>query len=344
MNAQAEVQPTLAHNNTVIAVQNLLRLLNAPVTRREVSGALQSRPGFPILSISDISETLEEWNIETYTCKVKPEMLAQLTFPALAHLTTDDGYFVVITGFADDRVTYFDPCTGQQDESLCAFNEKWQGVLMLASVEDASPDVDGEKRRYEEEAEVKNYVQSIKTLDGFLTDEECLYIIAYADSKAKFDRSRVQDGDKIKRVISPNRTSYSAYLQEREDAVFDGIFDKVSRYLNTPKENIENLQCVRYGPGEEFKPHYDSNSDNGRLYTVLVYLNDGFAGGETYFPFINLKITPKKGTALIFKDLEENLELISYSLHAGLPVAEGLKYACNIWVRNKPFARMASTI
>ena len=49
----------------------------------------------------------------------------------------------------------------------------------------------------------------------------------------------------------------------------------------------EDLQVVHYGPGQQFKCHHDSAACEGaskRDVTLLVYLNDVPAGGETAFP------------------------------------------------------------
>jgi prolyl 4-hydroxylase len=69
------------------------------------------------------------------------------------------------------------------------------------------------------------------------------------------------------------------------------------------------------------------------VHTILVYLNTGFTFGETYFPEIDVKITPKIGRAIHFLNRDSNNNPIRYSVHAGLPVRTGIKYACNIWVR-----------
>jgi hypothetical protein len=47
----------------------------------------------------------------------------------------------------------------------------------------------------------------------------------------------------------------------------------------------------------------------------MIYLNDGFKGGETKFN--NVVVAPKKGSALIF---------YHYLEHEGSEVIEGIKY------------------
>ena len=59
------------------------------------------------------------------------------------------------------------------------------------------------------------------------------------------------------------------------------------------------LQLVKYERGQEYQAHYDGRMlPNGKLEargTFLVYLNDEFEGGETYFPNINVKVGGEEG-------------------------------------------------
>lgn len=56
-------------------------------------------------------------------------------------------------------------------------------------------------------------------------------------------------------------------------------------------ENGEDIQVLRYEPGQKYDPHYDYfvdkvNAARGghRVATVLMYLTDVEKGGETVFP------------------------------------------------------------
>lgn len=78
------------------------------------------------------------------------------------------------------------------------------------------------------------------------------------------------------------------------------------------------LRFYKYGPGQRFKMHKDGAwQENGfwsRL-TLLVYLNDGVAGGDTDFQ--TFKITPQAGTLVLFKHK---------TWHEGTEVISGTKY------------------
>ncbi len=83
----------------------------------------------------------------------------------------------------------------------------------------------------------------------------------------------------------------------------------------------ERLRCYRYGPGQYFAPHVDGafrrDQHEGSELTLLVYLNDGFAGGGTWFCDEEHTVQPKAGRALLF---------FHGMRHAGNTVTEGVKY------------------
>jgi predicted 2-oxoglutarate/Fe(II)-dependent dioxygenase YbiX len=84
----------------------------------------------------------------------------------------------------------------------------------------------------------------------------------------------------------------------------------------------ERFRCYRYDPGQRFAPHYDGafvRGDHERsLLTLIVYLNDDCGGGVTAFHDFDIKVTPRKGMALLFQHL---------LLHEGCVVTRGVKYA-----------------
>jgi predicted 2-oxoglutarate/Fe(II)-dependent dioxygenase YbiX len=87
----------------------------------------------------------------------------------------------------------------------------------------------------------------------------------------------------------------------------------------------ERFRFYRYDVGQKFAPHYDGHfqrddGDRSEL-TVLFYLNDDFAGGETKFytddRTLRHTIRPERGMALVFAHLQ---------LHEGASVTSGRKY------------------
>ena len=206
-------------------------------------------------------------------------------------------------------------------------------------------------------------------IDNVLTNEECDYIIN--DAKDKLSESTVMSIDKNGKYIDVKdtvRTSNHTFL---ENNLHKNIIEKAEKLINKYSQvnvsykQFEQIQVVRYKPTQEYKEHFDichpqqayedqlktckedfKKFNSVRYATIIFYLNDGFNGGETYFPNINKKIIPKKGKALIFfnctynKDTHQTglCDIIDNSKHAGLPVVEGKtdeKWIANIWIRTK---------
>ena len=70
----------------------------------------------------------------------------------------------------------------------------------------------------------------------------------------------------------------------------------------------------KYEIGEKFLEHFDwfnpesdpSYLTGQRIWTSMVYLNDDFEGGNTRFINLDINIKPKKGTAIIWANIDEN--------------------------------------
>lgn len=173
-------------------------------------------------------------------------------------------------------------------------------------------------------------------IDNFLTDDECNYFIEKYDKYMA--RSRVIENGIIKEMQA--RTS-STYFMPNSDEFVNKLRQKAADYLKISTKQIEPLQLLRYKYGEKYSYHNDylsgDNITNQRVHTILVYLNDltKEEGGATSFYHHNLKIQPKKCTAVWFRNMTEDGKLETKSLHAGEPILkeETVKYAINIWTR-----------
>ena len=102
--------------------------------------------------------------------------------------------------------------------------------------------------------------------------------------------------------------------------------------------------CGRYVDGQRYEPHFDygeacdfeENIANGhRHVTMLVYLNTVPEAHEgwTTFPKLNLRVSPRAGSAVVFNDCLPNGEEDPRTLHGGFPPANHTKIAINIWIR-----------
>jgi hypothetical protein len=116
-----------------------------------------------------------------------------------------------------------------------------------------------------------------------------------------------------------------------------------------PVGHLEASSVLHYQPGQEFRPHYDFGdpvepgyakqvADHGqRILTFLIYLNDGYEGGETDFPLVSWRHKGRKGDAILFYNVLESGQPDRRMLHAGLPPLTGEKWLFSQWVRSRSF-------
>jgi prolyl 4-hydroxylase len=181
------------------------------------------------------------------------------------------------------------------------------------------------------------YEEPCKIMEGFLEPAKCLYLIDTYKDKCK--RSTVVDAAG-KDVVDAARTS-STYFMPNDDPVIVELRRKAAAMAGVPESHVEGLQLVRYAKGEQYKFHYDyfdAIRHNQREHTFLVYLNDLELdeGGSTIFKTYGIKVYPRQGRCVWFRDMI-NGQLNEKSLHSGEQVlSDKVKYAVNIWIREKP--------
>lgn len=185
-------------------------------------------------------------------------------------------------------------------------------------------------------------------IDDFVSPEECAHILELAEGRIQRAKvSRLGDN-----VISERRTGSVCWVKHDETPMVAGVVGRVGELVGIPVNHAESLQVIHYGPAQEYQAHYDAwdiMSQKGqektrvggnRAVTALIYLNDVEAGGGTGFPKLELEVDPKPGRLCIFHDLiPGRSNRHRDSLHGGLPVVAGEKWACNLWFRERPYQK-----
>lgn len=190
----------------------------------------------------------------------------------------------------------------------------------------------------------------ILTARALMSNIECERIIARA--KPHLRRAGVYDHDTGGERVVDDRSNSKAELSLAEvDLLYVLLHARMANMLGLPLQCFEMTNILHYNPGERFKPHFDFlyTDEPGtaanvaqlgqRIVTLLVYLNDGYEGGETHFPRVNYAFKGGAGDALMFANVSEAGEPDLLSLHEGRPPASGEKWILSQWVRNKPAPR-----
>jgi prolyl 4-hydroxylase len=183
----------------------------------------------------------------------------------------------------------------------------------------------------------------IAILENVLTPDECNELIAL--SKPKLERSRIVDHKTGAEEIMELRSSYGTYFLRGENPLVQRLEKRLATLIGMPVDHGEGLQILHYAVGAEYQPHYDFflpessgsavhvQKGGQRVVTVIMYLNDVEAGGETIFPELDFSVAPRKGSAVYFSYCDSQGKLDRMTLHGGAPVAQGEKWIATLWVR-----------
>ncbi|KAK5584486.1 hypothetical protein RB653_006098 [Dictyostelium firmibasis] len=189
----------------------------------------------------------------------------------------------------------------------------------------------------------------LSTSNGFkvsnvLTKEECLHFIEESERKGYVSIEKefpTRYRNNLRYLGKSDKLS--DILWERLEPILresdlEGVrpygFDQKGVWIPIGIDNCFTFS--KYLPGSRFKPHYDAvfadNPDRRSIYTIQIYLNDGFKGGNTNFftsdnPLLVDKhvledsIVPETGSAIIFNH---------DTLHEGGEVEDGIKYIIRV--------------
>jgi prolyl 4-hydroxylase len=179
-----------------------------------------------------------------------------------------------------------------------------------------------------------------------LSQQECEDLIAL--STPRLARSLTVATKTGGEEVNEDRTSNGMFFQRGENELVRRIEARIARLVNWPEENGEGLQILQYGPGAEYKPHYDyfDPAEPGtptilrrggqRVGTIVMYLGEPEKGGGTVFPDVHLEVAPKRGNAVFFS--YERPHPSTRTLHGGAPVLAGTKWIATKWLRERRFA------
>lgn len=173
----------------------------------------------------------------------------------------------------------------------------------------------------------------IYTLDNFI-DHSIVYNLM--KTKFNFKKSETRENN-----VNHLRKSYVACV-ENDHPCKDLIFKNIKNKLHFNLTKLEKLQIQKYEENCFYKPHFDidtnhtrlnnNNLDQQRRFSIIVYLNDDFEGGETYFPKLNITIKPKLCRALVFENCIRGSNFPNpLSLHEGKEITRGRKTILNTW-------------
>lgn len=144
--------------------------------------------------------------------------------------------------------------------------------------------------------------------ENFLDQDICRYLVSLAQD-ISWDSTQ-QDSYWNDRVCSSRLLAGQIQCGEEIERLFSGIASQVNQIfisrLSRTDLHPDTFDIIRWPSGSSQPPHADAYKNDGtsnglshRLYGSIIYLNQSFYGGETYYPNLDMSVKPKIGTIVI---------------------------------------------
>lgn len=168
---------------------------------------------------------------------------------------------------------------------------------------------------------IKIYGNNTFTVSNILNTSQCEYYIKQTED-AGYKPATVHIGHNIHIMNMSLRNNSRVNIEDEvlANLIWEGIKKQVPEVISGSYAlGLDTtFRCYKYVPGNYFNWHVDGatkKNGNQSKFTVLVYLNEDYTGGETEFePF---KIKGTTGGVLVFPHKV---------LHQGSEVSSGIKY------------------
>lgn len=161
------------------------------------------------------------------------------------------------------------------------------------------------------------------TLEAFLSSDECIKWVNKANQIC-FEEAMIQTGEG-RQVINKQVRNNERHLFF-DEALAETLWNRLKPYfpdkigLYTPIGLNEMFRIYKYTQGQRFKMHkdgsYKRNDKEFSLYSLVIYLNANFIGGQTTFRKL-CSVLPEEGKALLFYHPLK---------HEGKEIISGTKY------------------
>ncbi|XP_039493299.1 prolyl 4-hydroxylase subunit alpha-2 isoform X1 [Drosophila santomea] len=110
---------------------------------------------------------------------------------------------------------------------------------------------------------------------------------------------------------------------------------------NLDIRDADPFQVLNYGIGGYYGTHFDFIADtemgnfSNRIATAVFYLSDVPQGGATIFPKLGLSVFPKKGSALLWYNLDHKGDGDNRTAHSACPTIVGSRWVMTKWINER---------
>jgi hypothetical protein len=159
-------------------------------------------------------------------------------------------------------------------------------------------------------------------------DEEHIYgEIKYMKRELYSEETDPVALEKCKFIIE-SLCDYMADCAKVYAKLFDLSNDHIDFAIKVLKQNGTTIGINKYSTNEHMGPHVDLNDRNQYIqYTIVVYLNDDYVGGELHFPNHDITVKPIAGSIAMYPSGHPYL-------HESINITNGRKMLITHHLRN----------
>lgn len=154
----------------------------------------------------------------------------------------------------------------------------------------------------------------IEIIENFFTDEECNNLIDYHKRNHFLQTKHPVNRDKHIRDVDITICKKFSHLLE-----------KLNVHVLEQGCQVEYTKICKWTDDCSQSLHLDDSSPN-TIYSSILYLNDGYFGGQTFFED-GLMVRPIKGRGLFFNGM--------WYKHGVMPIKKGPRYTLATWYKRK---------
>ena len=187
----------------------------------------------------------------------------------------------------------------------------------------------------------------VQVFENFMPAAACNWLIAQAETR--LSPATIYDQVTGGTAEDERRSNSQCDLDVETSGVLTFILRaRIGAITGRPELAMEIPKVLHYQAGETFEEHCDyldpsipayrqELAQRGqRSHTLLVYLNDDFVGGETFFTKLDLAHKGARGDALLFANVNDAGEPDGDTVHVGMPPTSGEKWLFSQWIRDLP--------
>src|SRR5215469_13454195 len=185
----------------------------------------------------------------------------------------------------------------------------------------------------------------IRRFPQLLTGPVCEWLIE--QSRGRLTRARVYDPIGQRETVSATRSNTTATFGLLEVTVLHFLIQaRMAAGCGVPLSHFEAPAVLHYEAGEQATPHFDFIDPRlpnytqqvsvwgQRVATFLIYLNDGYEGGETAFTDLGIEHRGRRLEGLLFPNVDGKGNPDLRMLHAGKPPISGEKWIFSQFIRH----------